>query len=164
MPLRARLLSDQFISVPATTGGRRRPWEQYASVVLGLIGAALVALRGCGTDATGALLSATSILTGLIFTMAMRFWERSIDIRDDPNAFLNPERVGTIDRMRSQLIWTVLCGIVSTSWLAGMALTTGNAVSTVWAAAVAAGLIVYQLAQVGVALLSLYAASYTLRK
>lgn len=116
------------------------------------------------TDANGALLAATSIMTGLVFTMAMRFWERSLDARADPDLLFDAPRRNVLDTMRTTLLWTVFAGITSTAWFAALALVYGTATSPAWVTGISAGLVTYQLFYVVRALLALYSASYTLRR
>lgn len=131
--------------------------------ILAVMAGVIIWLLGIETTALGALLTATSIMTGLTFTMAMRFWERSIDARSDPDVVFNTERLNTLDSMRTTLLWTVLAGLISTAWLAGAALVIGSNFSAAWVSGVSAAFVTYQLSYVLRSLLALYAASYTLR-
>ncbi|ANP73540.1 hypothetical protein [Cryobacterium arcticum] len=144
-----------------------RPRKLGVFIVLVFIATAVAAtvwLLGIETDAMGSLLTATSIMTGLVFTMAMRFWERSLDARSDPDLIFDEKRRNTLDDMKTLLLWTVFAGIVSTAFLAGVAINVGAAKASAWTTGVAAGLISYQLLYVSRALLSLYSSSYTLRR
>lgn len=142
--------------------------RSIAVFAFGLVFAALVGvgvwLLGIETNANGALLTATSIMTGLVFTMTMRFWERSLDARSDPDLLFDAPRRTTIDTMRTMLLWTVFAGIASTAWLAVLALVYGTGSSPAWPTGVSAGLVTYQMFYVVRSLLALYSASYTLRK
>lgn len=147
------------------------PGEKARSVVVFLAGVVLAAavgvvvwLLGVETNANGALLTATSIMTGLVFTMTMRFWERSIDARSDPDLLFDAPRRTTIDTMRTMLLWTVFAGVLSTAWFVGIALFFGTEKTPAWPTGVSAALVTYQLFYVVRALLALYSASYTLRK
>jgi len=133
-------------------------------ISIALIVGSFVLLMGAKTNAIGVLLTATSIMTGLIFTMAMRFWERSLDARSDPDLLFDTARRTTIDDMRTLLLWTVFAGILSTAYLSALVIFIGTGTANEYGTAVAAGLITYQLLYVGRALLSLYSSSYTLRK
>ena len=110
-----------------------------------------------------ALLTATSILTGLIFTMALRFWERSIDARVDPVLAVNGNMLRLLDNLRTHLVWTVFIGVLSTAWLASLAIFVVQA-APLWASAVATALFIYQVTLVAGSLLQFYEASYSLRR
>jgi len=113
------------------------------------------------TIAVGAVLTATSIITGLTFTMAMRFWERRIDISMAPQTAGYLERKALVDELGTHLIWTVLVGVASTAWSAFGALVSGPNLA-VWATAVCAIFLSYQLLMVSEALLKLYTSSIEL--
>lgn len=143
---------------------RRNSIGIAAAMLVGAVAAGVAVWQlGVETNAIGGLLTATSIMTGLTFTMAMRFWERSIDARSDPNLIFDEERKAVLDGMRTLLLWTVLAGILSTSWLAALAIFVGTGTACAWATGIAAGAVTYQLLYVLRSLLSLYWASYTLR-
>ena len=135
-----------------------------ASIVLVAATAGVVVwLLGIETRAAGVLLTATSIMTGLTFTMAMRFWERCLDARSNPDLIIDEERKQVLDSMRTILLWTVLAGILSTAWLAGLALVLGDRAAAAWSTGLSAALVAYQLLYVLRSLISLYWSSYTLR-
>jgi hypothetical protein len=159
-----QLVRDHLANTPALAPKRR---ALIAAALACALGAALVGIivgqLGVRTNAIGALLTATSIMTGLTFTMALRFWERSIDARSNPDLIFDTERKAVLDTMRTLLLWTVLAGILSTTWLSGLAIFVGTGAAEPYATGIAAGLIAYQLIYVLRSLLSLYWASYTLR-
>ncbi len=128
---------------------------------LGAVGA-VVLLRPSAFP-VAAMLTATSILTGLTFTMALRFWEKSIDARRDPNIASDGARLDLLDRMRAHLVWTVLIGVISTFVLALVAIFASPADVPVPIFASATFLVVYQISLVGGALIEFYRASYDLR-
>jgi len=133
-----------------------------AIAIVGALASAYFELSAT-TSAAAGLLTATSILTGLTFTMALRFWERSLDARSNVELIFDEERKEVLDSMRTALLWTVLSGVVSTAWLAGMLLVMGIGPAAIWATSLAAGLVFYQLLNVVRSIFSLYGASYTLR-
>lgn len=167
-----QLFTEQFSwAVPETYGSQRRPRRlQWALLAVPVASGLAVGLVGVTSAPIAALLTATSILTGLTFTMALRMWERSIDARRDPFVATDGPRLELLDTMRTHLVFTVVIGVVATGWLALFALFSetpppawlaswGNRVGIV----VAAGLVTYQIALVGGALLQFYRASFDLR-
>jgi hypothetical protein len=159
-----QILRDHMSLEP---GGEDRLPGQAAlaalSVLVALVAAGLVIHFHVRSTGLGALLTATSIMTGLSFSMALRFWEKSIDARSDPNIIFDDERRNVLDTMRTLLLWTVLSGVVSSAWLAGVVLVAGSDPATTWASAVGAGAVSYQLTYVLRSLVALYSAAYTLR-
>ena len=161
----ARVVLDHLALTPQARPDRKVKLGLFvalaaASVVVGLT----VGIAGIRTNGIAGLLTATSIMTGLVFTMAMRFWERSLDARSDPDMIFDHKRRNTTDDMRTLLLWTVFAGMVSTAWLGALAIVVGTQHADAWATGVAAGLVTYQLLYVGRSLVSLYSASYTLRR
>lgn len=154
-----RIFRDQFTR-PANIGiGRRVPslLQSLWVITAAAVGLALW-VNNVSTIAVGALLTATSIMTGLTFTMAMRFWERRVDARSDPDIMFDLKRVDLLDAMSTHLLWTVIAGILCTAWLAGAALVSGTSVAD-WASGIAGGLFSYQLMLVLHGLVKLYSAA-----
>lgn len=163
-PITSLQLVRDHLSI--TPGSSRRSLSIWLEV--GIFGAAVVVgvvvwLLGIETTGAPALLTATSIMTGLTFTMAMRFWERSLDARSNPDLIFDKERKEVLDSMRTVLLWTVLAGVVSTGWLAAVAINVGSQPLAAASTGISAGLVAYQMLYVLRSLLSLYWASYTLR-
>lgn len=166
-----QLLRDQFSSLDQPSGGLRRPrWLQISLTLPGLLMGLGLLVGGVDSIAVPALLTATSILTGLTFTMALKFWERSIDARSDPFLATDGPRLTLLDNMRTHLVWTVLVGVASTMWLVVMALL-GEVAPPSWfelapyvGCAGAGALVIYQVTLVGGALVQFYEASYSLRR
>lgn len=136
-------------------------WPEIGLFVLSLVPGGLIFWLQVSTIAVGAVLTATSIITGLTFTMAMRFWERRVDITTAPQTAGYLERKVLVDELGTHLIWTVLVGVASTAWSAFGALVSGQSLA-VWATAVCAALLSYQLLMVAEALLKLYTSSIEL--
>jgi hypothetical protein len=113
-------------------------------------------------SAVAGLLTATSILTGLTFTMALRFWERSIDARSDPDALADGYRLQVLDKMRTHLIWTVMVGVVATAFLA-LCLIFAVGPLNPQLSFIAAFLVTYQVLLVGGALFRFSELAYYLR-
>lgn len=155
----SRILRDQFTRPRDGKSGRRAPsWLQGLWILLATGVGFSLWLGDVATVAVGALLTATSIMTGLTFTMAMRFWERRVDARSDPDIMFDLQRVNLLDAMSTHLLWTVVAGILSTAWLAGAALVSGSSVAP-WASGIAGGLFAYQLMLVLHGLVKLYSAA-----
>lgn len=155
------ILRAQFTYDQESKSLRSVRWVEFAWVGIATGVGVLIALLGIATVAAGAVLTATSIITGLTFTMAMRFWERRIEIASAPQTAGYLARRRLIENMGRQLIWTVLAGVVSTVWTAFAAIVSGESVAP-WATGVCAGLLAYQLILVAKSLLHLYTSSIEL--
>ena len=163
-PITSIQLVRDHLSLGPQYEGRRA-----GSILLALLPIALAAgvaiaviMLGISSTGIGALLTATSIMTGLTFTMALRFWERSLDARSNEDMMYENKRF-ILDHMRTLLLWTVVSGVISSGWLAAVALIAGKDPATPWASGVAAALVSYQLFYVFRSLVSLYSASYNQR-
>jgi hypothetical protein len=163
--LGSRLLTrDQFVAlVTSNSGTTYRPvLSEILFAALATVPTIVVLVRDVRVAAAAGLLTATAILTGLTFTMAMRFWERSIDARSDPDYIADGRRLYILDKMRAHLVWTVLTGVTATGYLA-LSLVFSAAASPVWSSAIMTFLVCYQVLLVGGALLRFYEMSYLLR-
>jgi hypothetical protein len=164
-----QLLVDQFTEQPAGRGHRKFRRAQALLLLPALIVALLVVALHVEVSAVAPLLTATSIMTGLTFTMALRFWERSVDARRDPFLATDGERLALLDDMRTHLVWTVLVGVISTAWLALMVLFADTAppkwlsVGPTLGAVGASALVIYLVTLVGGVLVQFYTAGYALR-
>ncbi|MCM0619824.1 hypothetical protein [Nocardioides bruguierae] len=83
-----------------------------AGIVCGLVLALEVQLV-----AAAPLLTATSILTGLTFSMTTTLWSRNIDARRDPDIALHAEKLSMLDGMLNHLIEAVMAGMAATAAL-----------------------------------------------
>ena len=155
------ILRGQFTHARMPFSLKNIRWGEIGLFGLSLgIGAVLYFLN-VSTIAVGAVLTATSIITGLTFTMAMRFWERRIEINSAPQTAGYLQRKELIELLGTHLIWTVFVGVLSTAWAAFAALVSGEDLA-VWATAVCATLLSYQLLMVAESLLKLYTSSIEL--
>jgi hypothetical protein len=136
-------------------------WAEIGLFSLSLLAGAAIFFLNVSTIAVGAVLTATSIITGLTFTMAMKFWEKRIDISSAPQTAGYLQRKEIVDELGTHLIWTVLVGVMSTTWAAFGALVSGQSLA-VWATAICATLLAYQLLMVAESLLKLYTSSIEL--
>lgn len=157
----AEIFRGQFTRTRSGAWGSRVRWPEIVLFMLAFIPGGLILGLNISTIAVGAVLTATSIITGLTFTMAMRFWERRIDITSAPQNAGYLQRKALIDELGTHLIWTVLVGVLSTAWAAFCALVSGQSLA-VWATAVCATLLSYQLLMVAEGLLKLYTSSIEL--
>lgn len=160
------LLRDQF-RARASNDGAPGPsvWRLtgFLQLVPGSLAAAAVFLvKAYPQGGPGAVLSATSILTGFTFAMALHMWKSSLDARRDDRYAFDPLALETLDGMRTRLIWTVGVGVTSSAWFAGMWLFS-IAVPARWALAAGVFLFAYQVTLVVGALANFYKASLTLR-
>lgn len=151
----------QFTKSRPITSWRLIRWPEIGLFVLSLVPGGVLFWLQVSTIAVSAVLTATSIITGLTFTMAMKFWEKRIDITTAPQTAGYLQRKALVDELGTHLIWTVLVGVASTTWSAFGALVSGQSLA-VWATAVCATLLSYQLLMVGEALLKLYTSSIEL--
>jgi len=108
------------------------------------------------------LLTSTSILTGLTFSMSATFWSRSIDARRDPQSAGEARVLSLLDETRNHLIWTVMVGIISTGALSLVAIFSAG-VAPVWVSAVCSFLVIYMITLVAGALQKFAEAALTLR-
>lgn len=157
----AEIVRGQFTHDRSRTWFRSLRWYQVGLVLAATAVGVAVWMAGINTVAVGPLLTATSIITGLTFTMAMRFWERRIEINSAPLTAGYLQRKELIESLGTHLIWTVLVGVVTTAWTAFSALVSGASLAA-WATGICAGLLGYQLILVAESLLKLYTSSIEL--
>lgn len=137
---------------------------QLAWILPGLVTAGFVVGREVRITNAAFLLAATSILAGMTFTMTVTFWNKSLDARRDPSRALQGDILKSIDGNLQHLVWTVLVGVASTAFYALVALFADPAAGApVWASAVCAGLLIYLITLVGLALHRFAEAALTLR-
>lgn len=106
-----RVPVDQLTSSTADGLSRRPRWGQFAMAAPALLlGLAAWRAGGTLTTSSAALLTATSILTGATFSMAVVFWNKSIDARRDPRLTVSSKVLSLLDRVRTHLIYTVMIG------------------------------------------------------
>lgn len=159
----ARQVLADLTRLDQGTAHPRWNWAQGLYLGVALLAAAGVYVAAQPSLPVGPLLTATSILTGMTFTMALRFWDRSIEARRDPSYATNAARLNLVDRMKAHLIWTVVVGVSSTFVLALVALIVDTDATPPATAAVVGGLVIYEISLVAGALLEFYRASYDLR-
>jgi hypothetical protein len=155
------LLRGQFTVDRSAVWFRSLRWVEFLWIALAAAVGFVIFFLGVNTVAAGPVLTATSIITGLTFTMAMRFWERRIEVASAERTTGYTERRRLIERVGTQLIWTVLIGVLSTTWTAFAALVSGESLAS-WATGISAGLLAYQLFLVAKSLLTLYNSSIEL--
>lgn len=158
------LAQEQFLSRDDRGHGRKLRWSELLWCLPAVVAAFTVV--HCGTRMTTAsgLLTATSILTGLTFSMTTTFWSRSVDARRDPNYATNGPVLNTLDRSRDHLMWTVFVGVVAAGALAMTSIFAGGTKGApVPVTALCAALVIYLVTLVGVALQRFAEAALTLR-
>lgn len=165
-----RVPIDQFTRLQANGHSRSPRWAQIVMVLPAV--ATAVGLFFTRPDLSGAvsgLLTATSIMTGFIFSMAVVFWNKSIDARRDPNWSIRGDILREIDETRTHLIYTVSIGILTVACLVLQALFGHAAAPTAVRVVIdaltpiAGSLVVYLLTLVSGALIRFNAAAIRLR-
>ncbi|WP_396290495.1 hypothetical protein [Curtobacterium sp. KT1] len=156
-----QIVREQFWSeAPPVVARAGLQWVQI--VWLAISGAFGIGswLAGADFDATTAVLAANAIFTALGITMAMFFWPRAIDLKNDPQFKLADER-WHVYRLTTQLFFTVLVGIVATGVALFAALIPEHwLVLQVVINATAMGLTLYQVLLLAQCVFRLYAATY----
>lgn len=163
------IVREQFYSkAPATIARRGLARIQFVWLVISLIVGIAYGMYGSATDAGASVLAANAVFTALSVTMAMFFWPRAINLKNDKEFDTKDER-WHVYRLTAQLFWTVLVGIASTG-LAVVQLAIPSAVNNDGLAessflgtavqAVSVALTVYQVLLLGQSVFRLYAATY----
>lgn len=152
---------DNFSRKPDTEGVIGLLRLQVSAIASSVAVGVIVWLTGGTLPPSDALLTATAILTGITFTMALRFSERSIDSRRDPFTSIDGAALNFIDNMRSLLVWITGVGVCSTLVLALTTLYSQPIYPVVVFVAVA--LFVYTLLLVMASLYLLHVSTYQLR-
>lgn len=158
-----RIAADQFRPEEPISGRRQADPRALAFTIPALVVAIIVVAKQTHLTAAPVLLTSTSILTGLTFTMTTTFWSRSLDARKDPATATRAVILQTLDDARHHLLWTVLVGLATTGVLALTALFASEKGAVVWASALCAALVIYLLTLVGVAVQRFAEAAMTLR-
>jgi hypothetical protein len=163
------IVKEQFYSnAPSTIARVGLARLQLTWVVISAFIGTCFAWFGSGQDAGASILAANAVFTALSVTMAMFFWPRAINLKNDPEFVLRDER-WHVYRLTTQLFWTVLVGVASTG-LAVVQLaiptqashdglteitTFGTIIS-----AISVGLTAYQVMLLGQSVFRLYAATF----
>lgn len=157
----AEILRGQFTHEGQSSLVRSIRWTEWSLVLVAVAAGSILFALHVETIAAGAVLTATSILTGLTFTMALRFWERRVDIQSAPQKTGYTSRRELIQELSTHLIWTVFVGVVSTAWTGFAALVSDRSLAS-WATAITATLLTYQLLLVAESLGKMYTSSIEL--
>lgn len=152
-----RVLHDQFIEQ------RRVKKLEFVWLLPAVLVSGFTFGRGIELQNAALMLTATSILTGLTFSMSTTFWGKAIDARHDPKRALDPLVLDVLDRNLNHLLWTVGVGVLATGVLAVTALFSGVGGVPPLVTAVVALLVVYLVTLVGVALQRFAEAALLLR-
>jgi hypothetical protein len=157
-----QIVRDQFLEERA--GKNHLLLGRLLSFVPAAVVAAALLWRDVQLLNAGWLLTATSILTGLTFSMTTTFWGKTIDARDDPKKALNARILGILDDNLHHLQWTVMVGVISTGVLALTSLFADPMKGAPAAVtAVCGALVVYLITLVGLALQRFAEAAVILR-
>ncbi|MBW3084882.1 hypothetical protein KEM60_01071 [Austwickia sp. TVS 96-490-7B] len=107
-----RVPIDQFTTLQPNGHDRNVRWWQVAAIIPAFVAGAVLWFCNVSLGASlGSLLTATSILTGFTFSMAVVFWNKSIDARKDPKWSGQNYTLELIDETRTHLIYTVQVGV-----------------------------------------------------
>lgn len=161
-----RLIRDQFLpkNTPPSVGRKRLTGLQAGWVVLAAMVAILYALFGDSGSASSSVLAANAIFTALSLTMAMFFWPRAIDIKNDPKLLKSDAR-WYVYLLTTQLFWTVIVGIFATgATILCLAIDSFLKPVTDNLLAVCVGLTAYQVLLLGQSVFRLYAATFWLSR
>lgn len=151
----------QFQKSRTDKGWRNVRYLQYGLILTAVGFGFLTYCFDIATKNIGDLLTATSIITGLTFAMAMTFWERRVALGREPQSTGHEGRSKIIVSVSIHLIWTVMVGVVCTACLGYAALISDDEVC-VLLTSISAGLLSYQLMLVAEALVKLYNSSIEL--
>lgn len=161
-----KILIDQFYShAPEQIVRPGLRWLQFVWLVLGSAIGVCYGFWGDIENGLGSVLAANAIFTALSLTMAMFFWPKAINLKNDPDFLASPTR-WHVYRLTTQLFWTVLIGIIAT----GLAIVqvgisaTGFDLLIAVGISICVGLTAYQVLLLGQSVISLYAATYWMPK
>lgn len=102
-----------------------------------------------------AILAAVAVFTGLVFNLAFHIFDKSLQMRRDPFQSADPDAIGLVEGIRTNVNYTVLVGILLTAGLTGMLIFDAPA-GWSWAERIAngtiAGLLIHMLLMSGMVL------------
>jgi hypothetical protein len=114
--------------------------------------------------AASAILAANAIFTALSLTMAMFFWPRAINVKNDPELLRSDAR-WYVYLLTTQLFWTVIVGIGATGMtILSLAIDSLAKEFTSTLLAICVGLTAYQVLLLGQSVFRLYAATFWLAR
>jgi hypothetical protein len=155
------IIREQFYSkAPDTIARPGVAWLQIAWLIASAILATGYGLFGSSDDLGVSILAANAIFTALSVTMAMFFWPRAINLKNDAEFAAKPER-WHVYRLTTQLFWTVLVGILATGLaVVQLAIPDAFCIFNQVVQAVLVGLTIYQVLLLGQCVFRLYAATF----
>lgn len=161
------MIRDQFLpaNVPPSVAKGGLTSLQVTWLVISALVAVGFNLWGDDKGASSAVLAANAIFTALSLTMAMFFWPRAIDIKNDQE-LLNSSARWYVYLLTTQLFWTVIVGIVATgATILCLALDTFTwKVVSSTLLTICVGLTAYQVLLLGQSVFRLYAATFWLSR
>jgi hypothetical protein len=161
-----QLIRDQFVprNVPPSVARGRLTLLQALWIVCAVaIGLAFYKF-GDRADAASAILAANAIFTALSLTMAMFFWPKAINLKNDPE-LLHTDARWYVYLLTTQLFWTVIVGISATgATILSLAIESYAKPATAVLLAVCVGLTAYQVLLLGQSVFRLYAATFWLAR
>lgn len=109
-----RIPIDQFTKeLPNGSDRILRPGQVWLAVPGLVVGLTAGILHTSMSAISTPVLTVTSILTGFTFSMAVVFWNKSIEARRDPAWAVRNEALDLIDSTRTHLIYTVIIGVIN---------------------------------------------------
>lgn len=156
-----QILREQFYSeAPPSIARKGIAWLQWAWVAISVAVSAAYFVVDPVADLGALVLAANAVFTALSITMAMFFWPRAINLKNDPDFQAKDER-WHVYRLTTQLFWTVLVGILATG-LAVVALVLPPCwtVAALFADSILVGFTIYQVILLGQCVFRLYAATF----
>jgi len=156
-----RILLDQFFSkAPPSIAKPGLAWLQVAWVVLSALLGVAYSLGTDDRDVGASVLAANAVFTALSVTMAMFFWPRAINLKNDAQFALVDER-WHVYRLTTQLFWTVLVGVTSTGLAVAQLVITNNLTALAQLVeSLSIGLTIYQVLLLAQSVFRLYAATF----
>jgi hypothetical protein len=160
-----RIFLDQFVSkAPPSIAKPGIAWLQVVWLILSAVLGLAYSLANVERDVGASVLAANAVFTALSVTMAMFFWPRAINLKNDAQFALMDER-WHVYRLTTQLFWTVLVGVTSTG-LAVAQLVIASNMDTLneIVESLSVGLTIYQVLLLAQSVFRLYAATFWMPK
>jgi hypothetical protein len=160
-----RIFLDQFVSkAPPSIARAGIAWLQVVWLVVSALLGLAYSLADVQQDVGASVLAANAVFTALSVTMAMFFWPRAINLKNDAQFALMEER-WHVYRLTTQLFWTVLVGVTSTGLaVAQLVIASSMEALTQTVESLSVGLTIYQVLLLAQSVFRLYAATFWMPK